>query len=111
MAVARFLAGRAKLPSKEEQKLWETNRLAVRGDGLPFYKVAPDFEEYFEALRALAGDPAKGVPGRVLPKWDPIWGDIQTLTIENKISKWRQNAEDARRELAANITGDIRAKL
>lgn len=111
MLVARFLAGRAKLPPIEEQKRWETDRLAVRGDGLPFYKVAPDFEEYFETLRALAGVPAAGVPGRVLPKWDPAWLEIQTATIQGKLEKWRKEAEKARRSLEKNAGQRERAKL
>ena len=99
------------MPPKEEQKRWETDRLAVRGDGLPFYKVAPDFEEYFETLRAIAGVPEPGVPGRILPKWDPAWLEIHLETIRDKIANWKKDAEDARRELKRKGVPEIKSKL
>lgn len=61
VVVARFLAGRMQLPPLAEQKKWEADRLVSHGDGQPFYKIAPDFAEYFEKLRSLA---------RPLQSWD-----------------------------------------
>lgn len=90
--MARYLAGRTQLPSKQVQKKWELDRLAKRGDGQPFFKVAPDFEEYFEALRELAGEPGPGVPGRRLLKWDPAWLGIADNTMQNRIKNWKETA-------------------
>ncbi|KAJ1335316.1 dimethylaniline monooxygenase (N-oxide forming) [Microdochium nivale] len=56
---ARVLAGRAALPPREEQERWEADRIAEKGDGKGFLTVAPAFEEYFEAVRAMAG-PGEG---------------------------------------------------
>lgn len=99
VVVARYLAGRIQLPSKEVQKKWETDRLAKRGDGQPFFKVAPDFEEYFEALRELAGEPGPGVPGRRLLKWNPEWLKIAENTMQNRIKTWKETAALAERQL------------
>ncbi|TVY88540.1 Thiol-specific monooxygenase [Lachnellula willkommii] len=92
VVVARFFAGRIVLPSKAVQKKWETDRLAVRGDGQPFFKIAPDFEAYFEALRELAGDPAPGVPGRRLLEWDPAWLQIAEQTMQQRIENWKKTS-------------------
>lgn len=64
---------------------WEGNRLAKRGDGVPFFTLSPDFEEYFEALRAIAGAPAPGSTGRVLPKFDPKWLEAFTDVINARV--------------------------
>ncbi|KAM0490710.1 hypothetical protein ACHAP8_011255 [Fusarium lateritium] len=68
---ARLLAGRGTLPSTEEMESWEEQRIKVRGDGPKFALVFPDFEDYFETLRRLAGD-ANGV-GRQLPRFRREW--------------------------------------
>lgn len=98
VVVARFLAGRIQLPSLKEQQQWETDRLAKVGDGQPFFKVAPHFEEYFEALRELAGEPGPDTPGRRLPKWDPAWLKIAEDTMQKRIAKWKETAKLAARE-------------
>lgn len=54
-------------------KKWEQERIIKRGDGVPFYHLAQDFEEYFEGLREFAGEPAPGTTGRVLPKYQLEW--------------------------------------
>jgi Flavin-binding monooxygenase-like. len=53
---ARLLAGRATLPSAEEMQKWEMDRVKARGDGVKFTLLFPDFEDYFETLRRLAGE-------------------------------------------------------
>ena len=62
---ARVLAGRASLPPLAEQERWEADRIAARGDGPKFTLVFPDFEDYFEGVRRLAGPGEKGL-GRQL---------------------------------------------
>ncbi|EXJ89610.1 hypothetical protein A1O3_02677 [Capronia epimyces CBS 606.96] len=106
VVVARFLAGRITLPSREVQKKWETDRLAKRGDGQPFFKVAPDFEEYFEDLRKLAGDPAPGTPGRRLIRWNPAWLGIAEQTMQERIEKWRQIAKETEDQLKAEAEAE-----
>jgi hypothetical protein len=97
--VARYLAGRTQLPSKEDQKEWEADRLRKRGDGQQFFKVAPDFEDYFEGLRELAGEPGPGVPGRRLLKWDPAWLAIADSTMQNRIKNWKETAAVIEKQL------------
>ncbi|KAL7952366.1 hypothetical protein V8C34DRAFT_323631 [Trichoderma compactum] len=51
---ARLLAGRATLPPVDEMRRWESERIRVRGDGVKFTLIFPNFEDYFETLRELA---------------------------------------------------------
>jgi hypothetical protein len=114
VVISRFLAGRATLPSLDLQKRWEADRLAIAGDGVPFYKIGPRFEEYFEALRTLAGDPAPGVPGRVLLKWNPEWLSVFSAILDKRLQSWKDAAAAAEKRLAGEGTGKeepIRAKL
>lgn len=69
---ARLLAGRASLPPMEEQEVWERDRIAIKGDGPGFMVLHPNFNEYFEEVRALAGEGAPGL-GRKLPQFDGLW--------------------------------------
>ncbi|PLB48598.1 thiol-specific monooxygenase [Aspergillus steynii IBT 23096] len=97
VATARMFAGRATLPSHEEMKMWEQDRLATRGDGAPFWTLMPDFETYFEQLRLLAGDPAPGSTGRTLPKYDPAWAEAFWQLIERRIQWWTGESQAASR--------------
>jgi hypothetical protein len=91
---ARVLAGRATLPHISEQRRWEEERIKVKGDSVPFTAIFPKFEEYFEQVRALAGEPSPGQPGRRLPKYDPAWTRLFLQGHHNRIRMWkRANAE------------------
>lgn len=92
MAAARVLAGHAKLPPRDEMEKWEQDRLALKGEGAPFWTLMPDFEEHFEAYRALAGEPAEGTLGRVLPKYDPAWGEDFGEFVRKRINWWQEAA-------------------
>ncbi|KAI5865486.1 FAD/NAD(P)-binding domain-containing protein [Durotheca rogersii] len=100
VAVARHLAGRAKaLPSIPEQLEWERKRVAERGGGKDYYSIAPNYKEFFEFLRGIAGEPAAGTTGRVLPPFDDSWLEIWTGMVVNKIEGFqrkRKRAEEAR---------------
>ncbi|KAL5000189.1 hypothetical protein BDV10DRAFT_39327 [Aspergillus recurvatus] len=89
VAAARVLAGRARLPPLEEQKKWEEDRIAARGDGAGFLMVYPDFEEYFEQLRAIAGEP-DGAMGRRLPVFEQKWADDFAAGHERRIRMWKR---------------------
>ncbi|KAH7062977.1 hypothetical protein BKA63DRAFT_189931 [Paraphoma chrysanthemicola] len=93
---ARVLAGRASLPSLEEQQKWEEDRIAKRGDGVPFTLVFPDFEDYFETLRRLAGEPEPGQPGRRLPRFDKKWLEAFMAGHERRKKWWAEQNERAR---------------
>ncbi|KAM5354966.1 hypothetical protein ACJ41O_001612 [Fusarium nematophilum] len=95
VAVARYLSGRATLPSRKEMEDWEQRRVSEKGDGTPFWVLLPDFENHFEALRAIAGDPAPGSTGRVLPKYDEKWGETFWQLINDRIAWWKQEAARA----------------
>jgi hypothetical protein len=115
VAISRFFAGRASLPSLDVQKRWERDRLAIVGDGVPFYKLAPRFEEYFEALRTFAGDPSPGVPGRILQKWNPEWLAGFSAILDKRMQSWKDAAAAAEQRLAAEARAKeekpVRAKL
>ncbi|KAL2003428.1 hypothetical protein VTN02DRAFT_3831 [Thermoascus thermophilus] len=90
---ARVFAGKAKLPPLEERKKWEADRIKERGDSTPFTAVNPDFEEYFEFVRKLAGNPPEGQPGRRLPKFDPRWVDTFNAGHQRRIKMWKKANE------------------
>ncbi|KAF1843484.1 FAD/NAD(P)-binding domain-containing protein [Cucurbitaria berberidis CBS 394.84] len=98
---ARVLAGRANLPPLEEQQRWELERIKKRGDGVPFTMVFPDFEDYFETVRKLAGEPRQGQPGRRLPPFDKSWLEAFMSGHERRKKWWR--AENAK---ARELLGD-----
>ncbi|PGH33883.1 hypothetical protein GX50_03283 [[Emmonsia] crescens] len=87
---ARVFAGRAQLPPLEVQKKWEAERIEYKGDGVPFTALAPDFEEYFNLVRELAGEPKEGQPGRRLPKFDAEWVKIFVAGHQKRIAMWER---------------------
>lgn len=93
---ARILSGRAKLPPLEEQQQWEKERVAKKGDGGGFLMIFPDFEDYFETLRRLAGEPKEGEPGRRLPVFDRSWEETFMNGHEIRKKWWREENERAR---------------
>jgi hypothetical protein len=90
VAVARFLAGLAKLPSDTEQREWETKRLAYKGPTNNFHEIKPDFAEYFNWLRDFAGSPAKGTKGYKLPAWEEKWGELGFAVLALKDAYWKR---------------------
>lgn len=107
VAIARHLAGRAgPLPPKEEQREWERKRVAERGGGKQYYSIAPEYEEFFEFLRAIAGDPVDGTTGRALPPFDKKWLTIWARMTAPKIQGWERKRRRAEDEL-----GVMKAKL
>lgn len=97
---ARLLAGRGTLPSLEEMRAWEAKRAEEKGDGPKFLMVYPDFEQYFEKVRELAGEPADGV-GRRLPKYDKRWFQLFMDGHELRKAMWKRFNDQARAELEA----------
>lgn len=85
---ARVLAGRATLPPQPERDEWERKRIALKGDGVPFTMLVPDFEQYFEQVRALAGEEG---PGRKLPPFDKGWLEKFHAGHASRRDMWRRN--------------------
>lgn len=102
MLAARVLAGKAQLPPLSEQQKWERDRIAEKGDGPAFTVIYPRFEEYFETLRKLAGNPKAGEPGRRLPEFDRRWVEIFNSGHERRKEMWRRKNEQARKKIAAS---------
>ncbi|KAL3463011.1 hypothetical protein BJX64DRAFT_299235 [Aspergillus heterothallicus] len=96
VAAARVLAGKAVLPGVEERRRWEEERIRVKGDGTGFLMVNPDFEEYFEQLRGVAGDPGEDGVGRRLPEFEQKWVDDFWAGHERRIRMWKRANEAAR---------------
>lgn len=99
---ARFLAGRVQLPPIEDQKEWERQRIEEKGDGVPFTALYPKFEEYFEEVRQLAGDPKEGESGRVLPKFDRKWRENFDAAHLKRIAMWQELNRRAEQQLKKN---------
>ncbi|KAJ4855628.1 flavin-binding monooxygenase-like domain-containing protein [Trichoderma breve] len=97
---ARLLAGRATLPPIEKMRRWETERIKVRGDGVKFTLIFPDFEDYFETLRELAGEGEEG-KGRKLPKFQREWVRAFLDGHERRKAMWKRLNEKAQKELSA----------
>ncbi|KPM45289.1 hypothetical protein AK830_g1296 [Neonectria ditissima] len=92
---ARLLAGRGTLPPAEEMRRWEEDRIKARGDGAKFALIFPDFEDYFESIRKLAGDPV-GNSGRKLPKFQREWFRAFLEGHELRKNMWRRLNKAAR---------------
>jgi hypothetical protein len=101
---ARLLAGRAVLPPLLEQQKWEQDRIAERGDGPKFTAVYPDFEDYFETIRALAG-PGENGSGRQLPPFKREWYKAFLDGHERRKNMWRKLNTQAWDELDVNLNG------
>ncbi|KAF2112897.1 dimethylaniline monooxygenase [Lophiotrema nucula] len=100
VAVARVLAGRGKLPSTAAQQEWEAERLKVRGPTHIFHTIAPDFEEYFNGLRTIAGPPAEGTEAYDLPEWQDDWA-VKGFAVLDLKDKYVSRIEKTRkRDLA-----------
>jgi hypothetical protein len=97
---ARILAGRAALPPLEEQQRWEKERIAAKGDGPAFALIYPDFEEYFEGIRKMAGEPRGDQPGRRLPKFDNKWLEVFMAGHELRKKWWEEENARARIKVA-----------
>lgn len=107
VAVARHLAGRANpLPSIPDQLEWERRRVAEKVGGKDYYSIAPNYEEFFEFLRGIAGEPAAGTTGRVLPRFDPEWLKVWVEMVDTKIGGWQR-----KRKRAEALQGAVKAKL
>lgn len=98
--MARLLAGRGNpLPPRDEQRSWERDRVAKLRGGKDYYSIAPDYKEYFEFLRHIAGDPAPGTTGRVLPPFYDKWLDIWAEMPQVRIQRWKKVADLARQDI------------
>ncbi|KAK2013632.1 thiol-specific monooxygenase [Colletotrichum eremochloae] len=105
VAVARRLACRGNpLPPKDEQKEWVRKRVAEFGGGKAYYTIAPFYKEVFEYFRWIAGDPAPGTTGRVLPPFDDnlleIWATMGTA----KTKFWETSKKRAEAEVEGQVT-------
>jgi hypothetical protein len=104
VSTARILAGRAILPPLAEQEKWDQDRIAARGDGPKFTLVFPDFEDVFEAVRALAGPGEHGL-GRQLPPFKREWFKAFLDGLELRKKMWRRINAQAWDELVVNLNG------
>lgn len=90
VAVARYFANRGGgLPSPREQDEWEVKRLEQKGPTSLFHEIKPDFAEYFDFLRDVAGPPAPDSDGYELPKWQDEWGVLGFGVLALKDQWWK----------------------
>lgn len=73
---------------------------------MPFTALYPDFKEYFETTRALAGEPRDG-KGRKLPPFEQRWVEAFQEGHERRKRWWEEKNDEARREHGKRL----RAKL
>jgi hypothetical protein len=77
---------------------WEQDRIAYKGDGVPFTALYPDFEEYFEEVRKMAGEPKDG-RGRALPRFEKKWREDFDAAHLLRIAMWKNGNEEARKRI------------
>ena len=92
IAVARYYAGRnaLPLPSTDDQKAWEQERLNKFGPAYGFHTIGPDFEPYFNWLADFAGQPAVGTESYALPRWRDEWAEKGFAILKLKDKYWRE---------------------
>jgi hypothetical protein len=101
VAVARYFAGRGGgLPSPREQDEWMVKRLQYKGPTSLFHEIRPDFGEYFNFLRNVAGK-----EGGELPEWQDEWALMGIAVVQLKAEWWKKLKEDEERKK------QIKAKL
>ncbi|KAJ4162809.1 hypothetical protein NW754_014227 [Fusarium falciforme] len=89
-------------PSVEEMQEWETERIKTHGDGPKFSVVYPDFEDYFDKVRELAGEGEPGV-GRKLPPFKREWFRAFNEGSDLRKAMWeRSNAKAEAEETEEN---------
>lgn len=101
---ARLLANRASLPPLEEMQKWEADRIKARGDGVKFTLIFPDFEDYFETIRKMAGTGEKG-KGRQLPEFRRAWFKAFMDGHELRKTMWKRLNAESRAALAKPSRG------
>ncbi|KAL7621773.1 hypothetical protein AAE478_009100 [Parahypoxylon ruwenzoriense] len=105
---ARVLAGRANLPPITAQRRWEADRIKVRGNGPKFTLVFPDFRNYFETVRKLAGPGYDGL-GRKLPPFRQEWFDAFMAGHERRKRMWRRFNTQAEKGVEAEAEAEDEA--
>ncbi|CAK7199125.1 hypothetical protein SEUCBS139899_001797 [Sporothrix eucalyptigena] len=99
VVVARFLAGHAAgvLPTVEDQRAWEKERLEYKGPTELFHEIKPDFEEYYGWMRSFAGPPSPDSlksGAYELPAYEPWWVDSDVEVLIAKGRYWDSLRED-----------------
>ena len=101
VAVARHLAGRARpLPPVAEQKEWEAKRIAEKKGGKDYYSIENNWQEFFELMREIAGDPLPGTTGRKLLKFDERWLEMWAGMAAPKTKAFEEARRAAEEEIA-----------
>ncbi|VBB71288.1 Putative monooxygenase [Podospora comata] len=109
VAVARHLAGRAQpLPPVADQQRWEAKRAAAKKGGKDYYSIAPDYKDFFEFLRKIAGDPKEGTTGRMLPAFCDEWLTVWKGMVAHKLRGFEKERERAEEEVKQE---PLRARL
>ncbi|GKT89195.1 dimethylaniline monooxygenase [Colletotrichum tofieldiae] len=94
VAVARYFANRGGgLPSPRDQDEWEVKRLQYKGPTSQFHEIKPDYKEYFEFLRGVAGKPAPGTDAYELPAWQDEWALLGFGVLALKQKWWKELKE------------------
>jgi hypothetical protein len=71
----------------------------------PSQPCIPDFEEYFEEVRKMAGEPTDG-KGRHLPVFEKWWREGFDRAHLSRIAMWKRGNEEARGRIAREKGGE-----
>ena len=67
---------------------------------MPFSALYPDFEEYFEKVRRMAGEPTEDGRGRRLPRFEKWWREDFDKAHLKRLEMWKRANEEARERIA-----------
>lgn len=98
------------LPPLEEMRRWEADRIKARGDGVKFTLLFPDFEDYFETVRQLAGEGEEG-KGRKLPRFRREWVRAFLNGHDRRKAMWKRLNAKSRAALGGRELIQKRSRL
>ncbi|PLN81513.1 dimethylaniline monooxygenase [Aspergillus taichungensis] len=98
VAVARYFAGRnaVALPSDEDQRAWESERLRSTGASVLFHELGDGVQAYYEFCREMAGPPAEGTRAYELPRFGDDWVSLGLGVLRAKNEFWGAVARGGR---------------
>lgn len=82
--------------------------MAEKKGGKDYYSIAPNYKEYFDLLRNIAGEPLDGTSGLKLRPFSDDWMELWQGMVSHKIEGWKMKRARAEEKLGIR---QVKAKL